>query len=100
MSTPEEIEEIVAKLKRKDTLKPYEQRFLDIYKNETCNREKMRKLILEGRDKYIERNYKSDIREAGRKFITGAKEGGNALNGNWSHTPPPPPKFPEDCVIM
>lgn len=100
MSTPEEIEKIVAKLERKENLKPYEQRFLDIYKNETCDREKMRELILAGRDKYIERNYKSDIKEAGRKFITGAKEGGNALKGKWTDAPPPPPKFPEDCVIM
>jgi hypothetical protein len=100
MSTLEEIEKIVANLKRKKNLKPYEQRFLEIYENETCDREKMRELILEGRDKYIERNYKADIKEAGRKFITGAKEGGKSLGGNWAEAPPPPPQFPEDCVIM
>lgn len=100
MSTPEEIEKIVAKLERKENLKPYEQRFLDIYKNETCDREKMRKLILEGRDKYIERNYKSDIRAAGRDLIAGVREGARPLKGKWSDAPPPPPKFPEDCVIM
>lgn len=100
MSNKEEVEKLVKKLEKKQNLKPYEKKFLEIYNKEKCDEEEIRNLILAGRDKYVERNYKADIKQAGRNFLSGAKEGGQSLKGSWKDAPPPPPSFPEDCVIM
>lgn len=100
MSTPEEIKELVETLKNKKQLKPYEVRFLEVYNKKTCDETLIKELQLIGRDKYIERNFETDIKESGRKFIDGAKSTGSSLKGKWTDAPPPPPQFPEDCIIM
>lgn len=100
MSTPNEVKELVDKLKKKTKLKPYEVRFLEIYDKKICDEKLAKELQLIGRDKYIERNHKTDIKEASKKLLFNAKEGNKALTGNWGQAPPAPPPFPDDCVIM
>lgn len=100
MSTPDEVKDLVEKLKNKKNLKPYEVRFLQVYDKKICDEGLIKELQLIGRDKYIERNFETDIKEAGRNFIDGAKKTGSSLSGNWADAPPPPPQFPEDCCIM
>jgi hypothetical protein len=100
MSTQEEIKQIVKTLKSRKDLKKYEKDFLKIYEENICDEERVKKLQLIGRDKYIEKNYKADIKEAGRKFVKRAEQGNNSLKGDWREAPPPPPQFPEDCIIM
>lgn len=71
-----------------------------VKKKNICNEEKIKELQTSGLiHNNKKRNYIKEAKESEKKFREYAKKW-DSLKGKWTEKPPPPPKLPNDCIIM